>query len=75
MTLSEATLEAPLRVSGFRGLDEAERARLAGMGLREGSPIVKLLRTPLRDPVECLVGPQLVAIDGWLLERILVEAG
>ena len=29
--------------------------------------------TPLKDPVECLVGPQLLALDSWLLGRIRVS--
>jgi hypothetical protein len=30
--------------------------------------------TPLRDPVECLVGPQLLALERRLLTLIRVEA-
>lgn len=74
MTLAEAALDAPLRVTGFAGLGPDERARLAGMGLRAGAPVVKLLAFPLRDPVECLVGGQLLALESRLLPCVLVEA-
>lgn len=73
MTLAQVSLATPVRVLGFDALSETEKMRLSSLGLREGAPITKLLRTPLRDPIECLVGPQLVTIDSWLLDRILVE--
>lgn len=73
MTLAEIPLDCPSRIRGFRSLTDSERLRLGALGLREGASIVKLMRTPLRDPVECLVGPQLLALDAWLLERIEVE--
>lgn len=73
MTLAEIPLEAPARIRGFRSLSESELSRLGALGLREGAPIVKLLRLPLRDPIEVLVGPQLLALESWLLERIEVE--
>lgn len=73
MTLADRPLESKSRIKGFRSLSQAERCRLGALGLREGAFIVKLLRTPLRDPVECLVGPQLLALEAWLLERIEVE--
>lgn len=73
MTLDQVALETPARVVGFAGLEPADQARLAGLGLRRGASVVKLLATPLKDPIECLVGPQLLALDRWLLERIVVE--
>jgi len=74
MTLDEAALDVPLKIVDFHGsVGEAERARLSGLGVRPGVPVVKLLRTPLRDPVECLVGSQLLALDRRLLARIRVE--
>jgi Fe2+ transport system protein FeoA len=73
MTLAKASMKTPCRVRGFRDLTDAERTRLSSLGLRAGSVITKVLKTPLRDPVECLVGPQLLAVDSWLLERILIE--
>lgn len=72
MTLDRLEMRKPAVVSGFRDLSPAQQARLAGFGLRRGASIEKVVRTPLRDPVECLVGPQLVALDRWLLERIVV---
>lgn len=72
MTLAEAELGTPVTVVGFDSLGEADRLRLSALGLREEAPVTMLLRTPLQDPVECLVGPQLLTIDSWLLERILV---
>jgi Fe2+ transport system protein FeoA len=74
MTLDEAALRVPLKITGFTALDDAELARLSGVGLRAGAPIVKLMPTPLQDPVECLVGPQLLALERRLLARIVVEA-
>jgi Fe2+ transport system protein FeoA len=74
MTLAEAALDAPARITGFRSLSESEKCRLGALGLREGVRVTKLLRTPLRDPIELLVGPQLLAVEAWLLERIDVEA-
>lgn len=72
MTLAKADMKTPCRVLGFKSLTEDEKTRLSSLGLREGSVITKVLKTPLRDPIECLVGPQLLAVDSWLLERILV---
>ena len=73
MTLDKVAMGALAEVRDFRDLSVADVARLAGLGLRRGSAVTKLLRTPLRDPVECLVGPQLLTLDSWLLKRILVE--
>lgn len=66
-------MQTPVKVVGFRSLDAAEQTRLSSHGLRAGSEITKLLHTPLRDPVECLVGPQLLALEAWLLDHIVVE--
>ncbi len=74
MTLATLALGSRARVTGLASLGESQRLRLASLGLREGVEIVKILRTPLRDPVECLVGPQLLAIEESLLGRIQVEA-
>lgn len=74
MTLDEAALDAPLVIAGFLpAVGEVERARLSGLGLRPGVSVVKLMPTPLRDPVECLVGSQLLALNRRLLSRIRVE--
>lgn len=73
-TLAAAPWNAPQRVTGFSGVGETERARLAGMGLHVGETVVKLLASPLGDPIECLVGQQLLALEKDLVERIKVEA-
>lgn len=73
-TLDDAPWNAPLRVTGFSGVPDAERARLAGMGLHVGETVVKLLAAPLGDPIECLVGQQLLALEKGLVARIRVEA-
>ncbi len=73
MTLSQAAMGSPARIVGFRGLPDEERSRLEALGLREEVVVTKLLRTPLRDPLECLAGTQLVALEAWLLDRILVS--
>lgn len=73
MTLKQAGLGREAKIAGFTGLDEAEKIRLGALGLREGASVTKLMNTPLRDPVECAVGPQLLTIESWLLERIIVE--
>ncbi len=73
MTLDKAAMHTPLRITGFNALDEDHQLRLSAFGVREDAVITKLLRPPLRDPVECMVGPQLVTIDAWLLSRILVS--
>ncbi len=73
MTLAELPLQSPARVLRLRGLNPAEMSRLSALGLREGAPVTKLLRTPLRDPIECLIGSQLLALESWLLERVEVE--
>jgi Fe2+ transport system protein FeoA len=74
MTLDQAALDAPVRITGFVSMDAAERGRLSGLGVRVGAVITKLIPTPLQDPVECLVGPQLLALERRLLARIQVEA-
>lgn len=73
MTLDEVALQVPARVTGFRGLAEADLLRLSAHGLCAGATVTKLLATPLRDPIECLVGSQLMALDISLLGKILVE--
>lgn len=74
MTLDEAALDAPMRIIGIGSLDESQLAQLSGLGLRPGALVVKLMPTPLQDPVECLVGPQLLALERRLLALIRVEA-
>jgi Fe2+ transport system protein FeoA len=74
MTLEDAALQVPLRIVGFESLDETSRARLSGLGLRPGAAVTKLMPTPLQDPVECLVGLQLLALERRLLAQIRVEA-
>ena len=74
MTLDEVGLDVPVRIVEFVSVDASERGRLSGLGLRAGATVTKLLHTPLRDPVECLVGPQLLALERRLLARIRVEA-
>ena len=73
MTLDQAGWGVPLRVRALT-LEAVEQARLSGLGLRPGARVVKLMATPLRDPVECLVGPQLLALERRLLALISVEA-
>lgn len=58
---------------GFSGVPASERARLAGMGLHVGETVIKLLAAPLGDPIECLVGQQLLALESSLVARIRVE--
>lgn len=74
MTLDQAALETQVRIVGFDAIDQSERARLSGLGVRRGVLVTKILPTPLRDPVECLVGSQLLALERRLLRRIRVEA-
>ncbi len=74
MTLEETALDVPVRVLGFAGIEDEDKIRLTGLGLRPGVSVTKILRTPLRDPVECLVGAQLLAIEARLLAQIQVEA-
>ena len=64
----------PVRIVELLAMDATEKGRLSGLGLRAGAMITKLMPTPLRDPVECLVGPQLLALECRLLARIRVEA-
>jgi Fe2+ transport system protein FeoA len=73
MTLDAVPLDVPVRVTACTGLSAPDRDRLAGLGLRPGVSVVKLLKTPLRDPIECLVGTQLLAIEARLLHQIRVE--
>jgi len=74
MTLDTVAMDVPVRVLGYAGLDAHDKERLAGLGLRPGVSLVKILKTPLRDPIECLVGSQLLAIEARLLSQIRVEA-
>ncbi len=73
MTLDRLELRTPARIRGLSSLQDEERVRLAGLGLRDGATIIKLLRTPLRDPIECLVGSQLLTLDASLMRRIEVD--
>lgn len=72
MTLDQAAFGQGLRVTAFEGLPLAAELRLAALGLRRGAGVTKLLKLPLRDPIECLVGAQLVAVERWVLERVVV---
>lgn len=74
MTLDRVALEVQVKIVGFAGVDDGERARLSGMGLRPGVLVTKLIPTPLQDPVECLVGSQLLALERRLLRLVRVEA-
>lgn len=74
MTLEQVALDVPVRVQALSGMSESDRVRLAGLGLRPGVNVTKVLKTPLRDPVECLVGTQLLAVEARLLPHIRVEA-
>ena len=73
MTLDQIALQVPVRVVRLAARDASERARLSGLGLRAGAMIMKVMPTPLRDPVACLVGPQLLALERRLLASIHVE--
>lgn len=73
MTLRELPLDLPCRVRAFSPMEDGELARLQALGLRVGASVTKLLRTPLRDPVACLVGPQVLALDERLMSLIHVE--
>jgi len=73
MTLDKAAMQTPFRITGFASLNEDDKLRLSALGLQEEATITKLIHTPLQDPVECLVGSQLLAIDAWLIERIVVS--
>ena len=74
MTLDAVALDVPVRVVDCAALAAPDRDALAGLGLRPGVTVVKLLKTPLGDPLECLVGSQLLAIEARLLSHIRVEA-
>lgn len=73
MTLDQVPLGAPCRIVGFKSLDERERERLVSLGLRPSARVTKLLLTPLRDPVECLVDSQLLALEARVLPHVRVE--
>ena len=74
MTLDAVPLGVPVRVTTLAGLTVSDRDSLAGLGLRAGVSVVKIMKTPLQDPVECLVGTQLLALETRLLRHIKVEA-
>lgn len=74
MTLDVVPLGVPVRVTALSGLTVHDRDSLAGLGLRAGVSVTKILKTPLQDPVECLVGTQLLALEARLLRHIKVEA-
>lgn len=74
MTLDSVPMGVPVKVTTMTGLTVHDRDSLAGLGLRTGVSVVKILKTPLQDPVECLVGSQLLALETRLLRHIKVEA-
>ena len=74
MTLDKIAMGTSVRVVGFKYLREAECVRLSALGVQEEATITKLMNTPLKDPIECLVGPQLLTLDAWLLGCILVSS-
>lgn len=73
MTLDDAALDQAVSVEDIRDLSDQDLACLFGMGLRLGSRVTKIISTPLRDPVECLVGPQLLAVEKRLFKHIHVK--
>lgn len=73
MTLDQAAFQQACRIVSFDG-DDAEIARLTDFGLIDGATVTKIQATPLRDPVSCLVGTQLIALQRRILRRIRVEA-
>ena len=74
MNLEALPFDVPARVTGYSALSVFDKDRLAGLGMRPGVSVVKILKTPLQDPVEFLVGSQLMAIEARLLAHIRVEA-
>lgn len=74
MTLDAVPLGVPVRVIALTGLPVNDRDSLAGLGMRAGVSVTKIMKTPLRDPIECLVGTQLLALEARLLRHIKVEA-
>lgn len=74
MTLEALPFNVQVRVTGYAALSVFDKDRLSGLGLRPGVTVVKILKTPLQDPIECLVGTQLLAIEARLLPHIRVEA-
>jgi Fe2+ transport system protein FeoA len=74
MTLDQVALGVSSRIIGLDSIGEEERARLSGLGIRMGVHVTKIIPTPLQDPVECLVGHQLLALERRLLRHIQVEA-
>lgn len=74
MNLEGVAMDVPVKVLGYSGLSVFDKDRLSGLGLRPGVAVTKILKTPLRDPIECLVGSQLLAIEARLLPHIRVEA-
>ena len=73
MTLAELPLQTAARVASLARVAPGERSRLDSLGLSEGATVTKLVRTPLRDPVECLVGRQLLALNASVMGAIEVE--
>ncbi len=73
MTLDAALFETPVLITGFDRLSVSDLERLSAHGIDEGAIVIKIMRTPLQDPIECQVGPQLLALDAWLLRRIMVS--
>ena len=73
MTLATSTTDVPVRVAGFRGMSDIDETRLTSLGLRSGAVVTRILTTPLGDPLEFLVGTQLIAIEVRLLSSIIVE--
>ncbi len=73
MTLEEVALDHAVRIEDLKGLDEKDLACLLGMGIRSGVSVTKILATPFKDPVECLVGSQLLAVEKRLFKHIHVQ--
>jgi len=73
MTLAALKLGVEARVTALDGLPETEQLRLSALGLAPGALVTKLMPTPLRDPVECLVDGQLLALTNDLMARVFVE--
>ncbi len=73
MTLEEVALNRAVRIEDMQGLNEKDLACLLGMGIRSGVSVTKVMATPLKDPVECLVGSQLLAVEKRLFKHIRVK--
>ena len=73
ITFYKAEFNKLLQITNIDYLSPQEEIHLAGEGIFIGTEISKILSTPLKDFIECLVNNRLIGLPSELCNRISVK--